>query len=177
MKKELDIDNKWRNYSKISGFINNAFMPLRTLNITRIKLNNTLHPCSFVVRPWKLDRRIGARDARRLTAAEMKFMRRTAVYTWTDYKTNAEIAKELNITPDLGKMQDYRSNWTRCVSWMSFYRLPRIIENYKPKDRKKQGRPLKRLLDVWDQNGPTSGPTRWYVHDDDDDADDYDGYC
>ena len=43
-------------------------------------------------------------------------MRRTAVYTWTDNKTNAEIAKELNITPDLGKMQDYRSNWTRCVS-------------------------------------------------------------
>jgi len=59
---------------------------------------------------------VGARDARRLTAAEMKFMRRTAVYTWTDNKTNAEIAKELNITPDLGKMQDYRSKWTRCVS-------------------------------------------------------------
>ena len=37
-------------------------------------------------------------EARRITAAEMKYMRRTAGYTWTDYKTNAQIAKELKIT-------------------------------------------------------------------------------
>jgi hypothetical protein len=29
-----------------------------------------------------------ARDARRITAAEMKYMIRTAGYTWTDHKTN-----------------------------------------------------------------------------------------
>jgi hypothetical protein len=29
-----------------------------------------------------------ARDARRITAAEMKYMRITAGYTWTDHKTN-----------------------------------------------------------------------------------------
>jgi hypothetical protein len=34
-----------------------------------------------------------ASDARRITAAEMKYMRRTAGYIWTDYKTNAQIAK------------------------------------------------------------------------------------
>jgi len=28
-----------------------------------------------------------------LTAAEMKYMRRTAGYIWTDYKTNTQIAK------------------------------------------------------------------------------------
>jgi len=39
-----------------------------------------------------------ASDARRITAAEIKYMRRTAGYTWTDYKTNAQIAKELKIT-------------------------------------------------------------------------------
>ena len=31
---------------------------------------------------------IKARDVRRITAAEMKYMRRTAGYNWTDYKTN-----------------------------------------------------------------------------------------
>jgi len=36
-----------------------------------------------------------ASDARRISAAEMKYMRRTAGYTWTDYKTNAQIAKEV----------------------------------------------------------------------------------
>jgi hypothetical protein len=44
---------------------------------------------------------IKARNARRITAEEMKYMRRTAVYIWTDYKTNAQIAKELKITPIL----------------------------------------------------------------------------
>jgi hypothetical protein len=31
--------------------------------------------------------------------AEMKYVRRTPGYTWTDYKTNTQIAKELKITP------------------------------------------------------------------------------
>jgi len=46
---------------------------------------------------------IKASDARRITAAELKYMRRTAGYTSTDYKTNAQIAKELKITPILEK--------------------------------------------------------------------------
>jgi ABC-type uncharacterized transport system YnjBCD substrate-binding protein len=36
-----------------------------------------------------------ARDA----APEIKYMRRTTGYTWINHKTNAETAKELNITP------------------------------------------------------------------------------
>ena len=36
---------------------------------------------------------IKARDARRITAAEMKYVRKTAGYIWTDYKTNAQIVK------------------------------------------------------------------------------------
>jgi hypothetical protein len=31
---------------------------------------------------------IKGKGARRITAGEMKYMRRTAGYTWTDYKTN-----------------------------------------------------------------------------------------
>jgi hypothetical protein len=33
-------------------------------------------------------------DARKITAAEMKYMRITARYAWTDYNTNTEMAKE-----------------------------------------------------------------------------------
>jgi hypothetical protein len=51
---------------------------------------------------------IKARDARRITAADMKDMTRTAGYTWTDHKTNTQIAKELNITPVLDKIQNTR---------------------------------------------------------------------
>jgi hypothetical protein len=38
---------------------------------------------------------IKARDASRITAAEMKYMKRTAGYIWADYKTNIQISKEL----------------------------------------------------------------------------------
>jgi len=37
----------------------------------------------------------------------MKYMQDTQ----TDYKTNTQMAKELNITPVLDKIQDYRRNW------------------------------------------------------------------
>jgi hypothetical protein len=32
--------------------------------------------------------------------------------------------------------------------------------------RRNHGRPLKRLLDTWDRNGSTSGPTAWLIDDD-----------
>jgi hypothetical protein len=34
-----------------------------------------------------------------------------AGYTRTDYKTNAQIAKELKITPILDKLLEYKRNW------------------------------------------------------------------
>jgi hypothetical protein len=37
-------------------------------------------------------------------------MRKTAEYTWKDHKINTETAKELNITPVLDKIQDYKRN-------------------------------------------------------------------
>jgi len=39
-----------------------------------------------------------------LGATEMKYMRRTAGYIWTDYKTNAQIVKELKITQIFGQI-------------------------------------------------------------------------
>jgi hypothetical protein len=43
------------------------------------------------------------RDARRITAADMKYVRKTAGCIWTEYKTNTETAKELNITLSFGQ--------------------------------------------------------------------------
>jgi hypothetical protein len=41
--------------------------------------------------------------SRRITAADTKYMRRTAGYIWTEYKTNAQNVKELKITTILDK--------------------------------------------------------------------------
>jgi len=39
---------------------------------------------------------VKARDGRRITEVEMKYMRRTAGYIWTDYKTNEQMGKGIN---------------------------------------------------------------------------------
>jgi hypothetical protein len=75
---------------------------------------------------------VKAKDDKRVTATEMKYMRRTAGYTWTDYKTNKQIAKELKITQILVKLLEYKINWIQHVNRMPGIRLPRIIETLFP---------------------------------------------
>jgi hypothetical protein len=89
---------------------------------------------------------VKTRDTRRITAAEMKYMRRTAGYIWIDYKTNTQIAKELNITRILDKLLEYKRNWIQHVNIMPHNRLPRVMKHYSPTVRRNYGRPLKRFL-------------------------------
>jgi len=91
---------------------------------------------------------VKARDARRITAAEMKYMRRTAGYTWTDYKTNSQIAKELKITPILDKLLEYKRSWIQRVNRMPRNRIPRVMKYFSSNGRRNHGGPLKRLLDT-----------------------------
>jgi len=37
------------------------------------------------------------------------------------------------------------------------------MKHFSPAVRRNRGRPLKRLLDTWDRNGSTSGPTPWQI--------------
>ena len=96
------INKYTNNYLKITGILNNVFRPTKTLQKTTIKLNNTL--ALPVLLHGSETRTVKARDAGRITAADMKYMRRRAGYTWTDYKTNTQIAKELKTTPILKKI-------------------------------------------------------------------------
>jgi hypothetical protein len=91
---------------------------------------------------------IKARDTRRIRAAEMKYMRRTAGYIWADYKTNEQIANELKITQILDKLLEYKRNWIQHVNRMPCNRLPRVMKHYSPTGRRNHGRHLKRLLDT-----------------------------
>ena len=77
----------------------------------------------------------------------MKYMKRTAGYTWTDYKTNAQITKELKITPILDRLLEYKRNWIQHVNRMPRIRLPRVMKHYSPTVRRNHDRPLQRLLD------------------------------
>jgi len=65
---------------KITGILNNVFRQQKPLKKTTIKLYNTLALpvllCGSEIWTFK------ARDTRRITAAEMTYMRRTAGYTF-----------------------------------------------------------------------------------------------
>ena len=71
----------------------------------------------------------------------------------------------------LDKLLEYKRNWIQYVNRIPRNRLPRVMKHYSPTGRRNYGRPLKRILDTWDRNGSTSGPTPWQIHDDDDDDD------
>ena len=91
--------------------------------------------------------RVKASDAKRITAGEMMiYLRRTAGYTWTDYRTNLQIAKELKITPILDKLLEYKRSWIQHVNRMPRNRLPRVMKQYCPVGRRNHGRPLKRVM-------------------------------
>jgi hypothetical protein len=94
------------------------FRPQKTLYKTQYEQCNTTQYNTLTI-PALLqgsqDCTVKARDSREITAADMKFMRKTAGYTWTDYKTNTKLVKELNITTILYKIQEYNRNWVQYV--------------------------------------------------------------
>jgi len=151
-------------FSRCNPFV--VFRPQKTLKKIRIKLYNTLAlpVLLYGSETWT----IKASDARRITATEMKCMRRTAGCTWADYKTNAQIAKELKITPVLDKLLEHKRSWIQHVNRTPRNRLPRVMKHYSPTGRRNIGRLLKRFLDAWERKGSTSGPTPWQIYDDDD---------
>jgi hypothetical protein len=68
----------------------------------------------------------------------MKYMRRTTGYSWTDYRTNTQIIKELEITPFFDKLLEYKRNWLQHVNRRAHNRLPRVIKHYSPTGRRNQ---------------------------------------
>jgi hypothetical protein len=122
--KDVHIDNKLSNLLKITGITNNRFRPQTSIKKTRMKLYYAL------ALPVLLDGTgnwtITVRDVERITAAEVEYMRKTAGRTWTDYKTNTEITRQINKTHALDKIQEYRRNSLQHVNGMTCNRLPRI---------------------------------------------------
>ena len=89
---QMDIDNKLNNILKITVVLNNVFRPKKPLgnnNKTTQYIGSSGLVCGSETWAVKVS------DDRRITAAEMKYMRRTEIYTCTDYRTNAQNAKEL----------------------------------------------------------------------------------
>jgi hypothetical protein len=87
---------------KIRDIINNIVRPQNALKKTRLKLYNTLTLLTLLYgsKNWTIKK-----DARRITAAKLKYIRKTAGCIWADYKTKTEIEKT-KYNPSFGKIQE-----------------------------------------------------------------------
>jgi hypothetical protein len=98
-------------------------------------------------------------------------MRRISGYTWTDYKTNTQIAKWLKITPILDKLLEYKRNWIQHVNRTPRNRLHRVIKHYCPTGRRNHPNWQKESWQIFEE---TSGyvrpervnkwPTPWQIY-------------
>jgi hypothetical protein len=128
------------------GIIKAVLKPTLAQKHTRTRLYKTLaRPVLFYGREaWTI--RKG--DSNRLTACEMKFMRRTAGYTKWDHKRNEDILTELKIEPMIHYIKHYQESWRSHVNRMNAGRFPKAILRYRPKGKRSIGRQMKR----WREN-------------------------
>jgi hypothetical protein len=130
------------NYNRAMGIINQIFKPSLVQKHTRIKVYKTLaRPIvTYGSDAWTICKS----DRTRITANEMKFLRRTAGYTELDKTRNTEILRELKINSVQEHTDQYRNNWKQHVQRMDRSRIPRQVMKYRPKGKRSLGRPLKR---------------------------------
>ena len=132
----------YQNYNKSMGTINRVFKPSLVQRHTRVRAYKTLaRPMlTYGSEAWTIRKK----DISRITASEMKFMRRTAGYTKLDKKRNSDILQELQVSSVMDHISTYRNNWQQHLQRMDRTRIPRQILNYYPRGTRSLGRPLKR---------------------------------
>ncbi|KAJ4449371.1 hypothetical protein ANN_00769 [Periplaneta americana] len=111
-------------------------------NLLKIGLN--INPKNVVSLTLKMAWTIRAADDKRLTVAEMRFMRQLAGCSLLEDRKNEDILKELKIDPLVHFVQQYRLQWKKHVERMNHIKWPRQILAYVPRGRRNLGRPRKR---------------------------------
>jgi hypothetical protein len=134
MKQKKDITSKLSKFLQITGIINHVLKPSKVQKQTSLKIYNTLALPTLLYgsETWTLREQ----DKSRITAAEIKFMRKTAKYTRQDHKRNQKIMKELKTNLILEKINSYKEKWIQHVHRMErsktstgYPELPTIREN------------------------------------------------
>jgi hypothetical protein len=143
--REKDVTTEVSKFLQITEITNKVLKPSEVQRQTRLRIYNTaaIPILLYGSEAWALKEQ----DKSRVTAAEMKFMRETAKYTWQDHKRNQDITEELKIQQVLEKINNYKNKWIQHVRRMDRVRLPHAVLKYQPAGRRDQGRPLKELLD------------------------------
>ena len=87
------------------------------------------------------------REEQRLEAAQMKFLRHLLGITKLDKEKNQCIIAKTGAQNIVQEIKQYHKKWLQHVQWMDTKRIPKQALQYKPKGRRKIGRPRKRWRD------------------------------
>jgi hypothetical protein len=103
-----DMPSKISKFVKTIGVMNQVFKPSLVQQHTILNIYRTLaRPVlMYGSEAWTIRKA----DEKRLQAAEMKFLRKTAGLTIWDHKRNEEILKNLKVEPVSKFIQNYRAN-------------------------------------------------------------------
>ena len=144
--RELDIQNKLNKFLKITGLINRVLNVNKIRRQTKIKVYNTLaiSMLTYGSEVWALRKT----DKRRIEAAEMLFMGRTAGVTLRDRIHSEDIRNMLGVTSVVKRIKTYRKSWRMHVGRMEEYRLLKIVLQYTPTAKRPRGRPRRRLMET-----------------------------
>jgi hypothetical protein len=109
---------------------------------TRLRVYNVLAkpPLVYGSEAWTAKKQ----DEKRLEAAEMRFVRRTAGHIILDKKRNKHILEEFQVERITTYLQQDRAQWKSHIERMTDTRWPKLITSYKPPGKRSLGRPLKR---------------------------------
>lgn len=156
-KGEVDIENKLYKFIKLTGLLNRTMPVNKVRKETRVKVYNTLAvpTLTYGCENWAMKKS----DKRRITSAEMRFMRRTAGITLNDRIRSQEITDSLGVTPILRRVKNYRRKWRSHVERMEEERSPKMIEKYTPTAKRLRGRPRKKLVDTSSSDSASNTPT------------------
>lgn len=122
-----------------------GFLRSKVQKLTRLQRYNTLMLPTLLygTNTWTLK----DQQKSRITADEMKFLRKTAKYTLFAHKRNDSICKEHKIHPVLEQINNYNSKWIQHVHQVARSRLMQAIMKYQLAWKRNPGCPLKRLMD------------------------------
>jgi hypothetical protein len=112
---------------------------------TKLRLHNITSKASFCYgsKNWIINKR----DAQKLEAAQMRFLRPLLGLTRLDHQRNPEICNSLKVDNIVEDIKQYQRRWVDHLERMDRSRLPRLAFQYQSRGWRDRGRPRARWKD------------------------------
>jgi hypothetical protein len=141
--KEKDINTKLQKYNKLNGVIKRHFGKQMSTE-TKLRLHICSKPALFYGSEACV---INKREAQKLEAAQMRFLRPLLGFTRLDHQRNSDIRQKLEVDNTVEDIQLYQKKWNWHLQRINRNRIPQLAFRYQPDGKRDLGRPRQRWRD------------------------------